>query len=33
MLLFDVDEHTGGFGGAKRYFAKARTHPARSPVS
>jgi succinyl-diaminopimelate desuccinylase len=21
VLLFDVDEHTGGFGGAKRYFA------------
>ncbi len=20
VLLFDVDEHTGGFGGAKRYF-------------
>ena len=23
VLLFDVDEHTGGFGGAKRYFEGA----------
>lgn len=23
VLLFDVDEHTGGFGGARRYFAAA----------
>jgi succinyl-diaminopimelate desuccinylase len=23
VLLFDVDEHTGGFGGAKAYFEGA----------
>ncbi|MDG4795143.1 M20/M25/M40 family metallo-hydrolase [Micromonospora sp. WMMD1082] len=28
-LLFDVDEHTGGFGGAKAYF----TDPATGPVA
>ncbi|MGW5877767.1 M20 family metallopeptidase [Nocardiopsis terrae] len=27
VLLFDLDEHTGGFGGAKRYFAAQDTPP------
>ncbi len=27
VLLFDLDEHTGGFGGAKRFFAGPETPP------
>jgi succinyl-diaminopimelate desuccinylase len=26
VLLFDVDEHTGGFGGARRYFEGTSAH-------
>ena len=28
VLLFDADEHTGGFGGARAYFEGPRARPA-----